>query len=38
MQQALEYGAMLDVPFVYSSNGDADLARTGYSFLENLPS
>lgn len=25
MQQALEYGAMLDVPFVYSSNGDAFL-------------
>ena len=23
MQQALEYGAMLDIPFVYSSNGDA---------------
>jgi len=23
MQQALEYGDMLDVPFVYSSNGDA---------------
>ncbi|MBC8458924.1 MAG: DEAD/DEAH box helicase family protein [Deltaproteobacteria bacterium] len=25
MQQALEYGTMLDVPFVYSSNGDAFL-------------
>jgi len=25
MQQALEYGAMLDIPFVYSSNGDAFL-------------
>jgi len=25
MQQALEYGAMLDVPFVYSSNGDGFL-------------
>jgi len=25
MQQALEYGAMLDVPFVYSSNGDSFL-------------
>lgn len=25
MQQALAYGAMLDVPFVYSSNGDAFL-------------
>jgi len=25
MQQALKYGAMLDVPFVYSSNGDAFL-------------
>jgi type I restriction enzyme R subunit len=25
MQQALEYGAMLDVPFVYSSNGGAFL-------------
>ena len=25
MQQALEYGAMLDVPFVYCSNGDAFL-------------
>jgi type I restriction enzyme R subunit len=25
MQQALNYGAMLDIPFVYSSNGDAFL-------------
>jgi len=25
MQQALEYGAMLDIPFIYSSNGDAFL-------------
>ena len=25
MQQALEYGAMLDLPFIYSSNGDAFL-------------
>jgi len=25
MQQALEYAAMLDIPFVYSSNGDAFL-------------
>jgi len=25
MQQALDYGKMLDVPFVYSSNGDAFL-------------
>ena len=31
MQQALEYAAMLDIPFVYSSNGDAFLEhdRTG---------
>jgi type I restriction enzyme R subunit len=31
MQQALEYAEMLDVPFVFSSNGDAFLAhdRTG---------
>jgi type I restriction enzyme, R subunit len=31
MQQALEYAEMIDVPFVYSSNGDAFLAhdRTG---------
>jgi type I restriction enzyme R subunit len=33
MQQALEYGEMIDVPFVYSSNGDAFLAHdsTGQS-------
>ncbi|MCF7902770.1 MAG: DEAD/DEAH box helicase family protein, partial [Candidatus Marinimicrobia bacterium] len=33
MQQALEYGEMLDVPFVFSSNGDAFLEhdRTGKS-------
>src|SRR5277367_5952703 len=31
MQQALEYAELLDVPFVYSSNGDAFLEhdRTG---------
>jgi type I restriction enzyme, R subunit len=27
MQQALEYGEMLDVPFIFSSNGDAFLFR-----------
>jgi type I restriction enzyme, R subunit len=27
MQQAIEYGEMLQVPFVFSSNGDAFLAR-----------
>jgi type I restriction enzyme, R subunit len=33
MQQALEYGATLDIPFVFSSNGDAFLFhdRTGRS-------
>ena len=33
MQQALEYAAMLDIPFAFSSNGDAFLAhdRTGQS-------
>jgi type I site-specific restriction endonuclease len=33
MQQALEYAEMIDVPFVFSSNGDAFLAhdRTGQS-------
>ena len=31
MQQALEYAATLDIPFVFSSNGDAFLFhdRTG---------
>src|SRR5271170_8099038 len=33
MQQALEYAAILDIPFVFSSNGDAFLFhdRTGQS-------
>jgi type I restriction enzyme R subunit len=33
MQQALEYAAMLDIPFAFASNGDAFLAhdRTGQS-------
>ena len=33
MQQGLEYGATLDIPFVFSSNGDAFLFhdRTGQS-------
>jgi type I restriction enzyme R subunit len=33
MQQALEYGEMIDVPFIFSSNGDAFLAHdsTGQS-------
>ena len=33
MQQALEYGEILDVPYVFSSNGDAFLFhdRTGQS-------
>src|SRR5207253_1555720 len=33
MQQALNYAEMIDVPFVFSSNGDAFLAhdRTGHS-------
>ncbi len=33
MQQALEYGMMLDIPFIYSSNGDGFIEhdRTGMS-------
>jgi type I restriction enzyme R subunit len=30
MQQALEYAEMVDVPFVFSSNGEARQARGGY--------
>jgi len=29
MQQALEYAEILDIPFAYSSNGDAFLNTTG---------
>ncbi|BBO72694.1 DEAD/DEAH box helicase [Desulfosarcina widdelii] len=34
MQQALDYGAMLDVPFVYSSNGDAFLEHDRIQSIE----
>ena len=34
MQQALDYGTMLDVPFVYSSNGDAFLEHDRTKSIE----
>ena len=41
MQQALEYAAILDVPFVYSSNGDAflehDRTATGDVVTREIP-
>jgi type I restriction enzyme R subunit len=41
MQQAIKYGKMLDLPFVYSSNGDAfiehDLTKEGGILEKELP-
>jgi len=41
MQQALEYAEILDVPFAYSSNGDAflehDRTATGSSLTREIP-
>lgn len=33
MQQALDYAEILDIPFVYSSNGDAFLEHVSFSSL-----
>lgn len=35
MQQALEYGEILDIPFCYSSNGDAFLEHDSFTGKEN---